>query len=1008
MNNSNCSFTNNSNLNNQNNNLIKLPIYKYNISKAKLNYKMMNKSINKSNKPLLNNNNKRVHNNNNNIKKIEGATQTIVLNINSRQLNETNYSKTKSKSKSNEKDKNISYNNNNSRTKMNSNKNYNSNYNSSNTTIMYNNILKPKDEIIKKNKHRNQITNICLKKSTNGKWIHYNNIKTSSSFSNNKSSQVDLKYLNNIMKKIHISSYKTANQSRKPSNEKNQIKKNNVVPISSQSNTKQSNIKSKSTSITRVKNIGIPTMGNNKGLLNKYSINLNLTTQTINNNTSHNEKSEKSSKLSKSYYQKNNDEIKNNNNKKKVEKRKNENSQNSRKYNKYYYEKININLAHNNIHPVNLSHNTSKNESKSKSELTTKNKNIKKETINNTKNNNMFNYNIHLKRKGLTGNNNTKIVNKINNKFIKNNSLNIHGLSSTLTKIETKDKKNKKSKNKKPITQSLLYDISKIKKIDPKKKKKEKEKEKENEKEKEENSLSISISSYKDYNYYKNESKKLSEKIYNYGLENNFKKYPETTLDYYKIGRSIGHGAFGKVNISLHILSGRIVAIKSINKKKGVFSKKNILYEIKLMKKLRGHKNIVRLFETFENKKYTFIVMENIIGGNLLQSVKKMTKLTENQSKNIFKQLIETIKYIHSKNIVHRDIKPHNILLTLNNEIKICDFGVGKEINKGNLINETCGTPAYISPEVLLGKPFDPYKSDIWSSGVVLYFMLSGFLPFKGDNDYELNNNIILGNFPLIDNISNECNDLIKKILEVNPIKRFSLDDILNHVWFKDYKKNNCDFDLFTKAEKIIYGKLNSDYRVCNKENLIEDFTYKNLESEFDNSNQYMNSIIITPNNSKIKPNDDEDIYYSDLIIKDNIMKFNLKVKELNLNYEVKYNADVDQGFVRNDNKGNKLMRSLNNSIEEEKKENNNSNNVENIIKSNELNKEENQIDDEKNNEKKIKNNKNKNSFHIDENALKFVEDFGYNRNYIIESLMNDELNHCTATYYLKISLMND
>ena len=1002
MNNSNCSFTNNSNSNNQNNNLIKLPIYKYNISKAKLNYKMMNKSINKSHKPLLNNN-KKVQNNNYNIKKIEGATQTIVLNINSKQLNETNYSKIKSKSKSNEKDKNISYNILNSRIKMNS----NSNYNSSNTTIMYNNILKPKDEIIKKNKHRNQITNICLKKYNNGKYIHYNNIKTSSSFSNNKSSQVDLKYLNNIMKKIHITSYKTANQSRKHSNEKNQIKKNNVVPISSLSNTKQSNIKSKSTSITKVKNIGITRMGNNKGLLNKYSVNLNLTTQTINNNMSHNEKSEKNSKLNRSYYQKNNDEIKSTNNKNKVEKKKNGNSQNLRKYNKYYYEKININLAHNNIHPVNLSHHTSKNESKSKSELTTMNKNIKKASNNNTKNNNnMFNYNIHLKNKGLTGNNNTKIINKINNKFGKNNSLNIHGLSSTLTKIDTKDKKNKKSKNKKTITQSLLYDIAKIKKIDPKNKNKEKDNEKE--KEKEENSLSISISSNKDYNYYKNESKKLSEKIHNYGIENNFKKYPETTLEYYKIGRSIGHGAFGKVNISLHVLSGRIVAIKSINKKKGIFSKKNILYEIKLMKKLRGHKNIVTLFETFENKKYTFIIMENIIGGNLLQSVKKMTKLTENQSKNIFKQLIETIKYIHSKNIVHRDIKPHNILLTLNNEIKICDFGVGKEINKGNLINETCGTPAYIAPEVLLGKPFDPYKSDIWSCGVVLYFMLSGIVPFKGDNDYELNNNIILGNFPSIDNISNECNDLIKKILEVNPIKRFSLDDILNHVWVKDFKKNNCNCDLFTKAEKIIYGKLNSDYRICSKENLVEDFTYKNLESEFDDSNQYINSYIITPNNSKIKPNDDEDIYYSDLIIKDNIMKFNLKVKELNLNYEVKYNADVDQGFIRNENRGNKLMRSLNNSIEEEKKENNNSNNFENVIKDNELNKEENQIDTQKNNEKKIKNNNNKKRFHIDENALNFVENFGYDRNFIIESLMNGELNHSTATYYLKISLMNE
>ena len=426
------------------------------------------------------------------------------------------------------------------------------------------------------------------------------------------------------------------------------------------------------------------------------------------------------------------------------------------------------------------------------------------------------------------------------------------------------------------------------------------------------------------------------------------------------------------------------------------------------MKKLRGHKNVVKLFEKFENKNYTFIVMENIMGGNLLQTVKKMTKLTENQSKNIFKQLIETLKYIHSKNIVHRDIKPHNILLTLDNQIKICDFGVGKEITKGTLVNETCGTPAYIAPELLYNKPFDPFKSDIWSCGVVLYFMLTGFVPFKGDNDNELHNNIIKGIYPYIDNISLECNDLIKNILEVNPDKRFNLNDILNHSWLKDFdlKKNN--FELFTKAEKIIYGKLNIDYRFNEKEKLVENFTYKNLESEFDSENKNIDSTsyIITPNNTEINPyyNDDEEIYFSDLMIKDNIMKFNLKVRELNLNYEVKYNADVDQGFLRNEKK-NKIMRSLNNSINEidkKLKDNNfDNNNINNV------NKEENDIEDEKYNDRKNKLNE-KNNLNINENAVKFVEDFGYNREYIIKSLLNNELNHCTATYYLKISLIEE
>ena len=129
----------------------------------------------------------------------------------------------------------------------------------------------------------------------------------------------------------------------------------------------------------------------------------------------------------------------------------------------------------------------------------------------------------------------------------------------------TNKRKEKKQKYKKPITQSLLYDITKIKRIDINKKKIKKE----------ENSLSISISSIKDINYYKNESKKLSEMIKNYYIKN--KEYPETTLDFYKIGRCIGHGGFGKANLSLHILSGRIVAIKSMNKKKGIYSKRNIL-----------------------------------------------------------------------------------------------------------------------------------------------------------------------------------------------------------------------------------------------------------------------------------------------------------------------------------------------------------------------------------------------------------------------------------------------
>jgi serine/threonine protein kinase len=383
-----------------------------------------------------------------------------------------------------------------------------------------------------------------------------------------------------------------------------------------------------------------------------------------------------------------------------------------------------------------------------------------------------------------------------------------------------------------------------------------------------------------------------------------------------------------------------------------------------------------------------------------------MTKLPENYSKFIFKQLIEAIIYIQSQNIIHRDIKPDNILIDLNNIIKICDFGVGKEIKSNEYVKDTCGTPAFIAPEILLNNNYNPFKTDVWSSGVVLYTMLSGVVPFRGNNDYELHKNILSGKFPKLNFISNSCEDLLNKLLEVNPEKRINLNNILSHKWFSD--GINGEICLFTNAEKVIYRKLYFDYRKERKEDLCENFTYKNLESEFDSENKNIDSTsyIITPNNTEINPyyNDDEEIYFSDLMIKDNIMKFNLKVRELNLNYEVKYNADVDQGFLRNEKK-NKIMRSLNNSINEidkKLKENNFDNN--NI---NNLNKEENDIEDEKYNDKKNKLNE-KNNFNINEDALKFVEDFGYNREYIIKSLLNNELNHCTATYYLKISLIEE
>ena len=160
--------------------------------------------------------------------------------------------------------------------------------------------------------------------------------------------------------------------------------------------------------------------------------------------------------------------------------------------------------------------------------------------------------------------------------------------------------------------------------------------------------------------------------------------------------------------------------------------------EISLLRLMR-HTSVVKLFETLETEKHFLFVMELCAGGDLLSYVRKRRKLAETVAKYFFKQIIEGIGYIHSKNILHRDIKLDNILLDDKGHIKIADFGVGKQIKTGTILYDQCGTPAYIAPEIIAEEGYDSSGSvDMWSAGVVLYAMLYGNVPFKGADMKEL------------------------------------------------------------------------------------------------------------------------------------------------------------------------------------------------------------------------------------------------------------------------------
>ena len=312
----------------------------------------------------------------------------------------------------------------------------------------------------------------------------------------------------------------------------------------------------------------------------------------------------------------------------------------------------------------------------------------------------------------------------------------------------------------------------------------------------------------------------LTEYIKNFYKKN--KKYPNTNLSFYKYGRLIGQGAFGKVNLGLNVLTGRVVAIKSFNKKnfdlKTDFMKK-ITYETNLMKKL-NHKNITKILEMFEDDKYILIIMEYINGGNLFSFVKKRRKLSEKISKFLFKQIILGLQHIHSHNIVHRDVKLENILIDLNNTIKICDFGIGRVLSDpSDLLYDQCGTPMYMAPEILFSTKEKGYKGfpvDIWSAGIALYIMLSGTLPFsvkKEDSLMDIENKNKKKNLALkqaimysqpkkIEKISSTAKDLLHGLLNKDPDKRLTIEQILEHPWLKEDENvlNNNKYHLFKKA----------------------------------------------------------------------------------------------------------------------------------------------------------------------------------------------------------------
>ena len=393
-------------------------------------------------------------------------------------------------------------------------------------------------------------------------------------------------------------------------------------------------------------------------------------------------------------------------------------------------------------------------------------------------------------------------------------------------------------------------------------------------------------------------------------INNRFLPIPESTIKGYEpephikdfeIIREIGAGSFGRVFLARHKHTRVKYAIKAIDKKNKTNIKEKPYFrrELEVMYKIH-HPNVVKLFGHFEDNNYCYFIMEYISKGNVysLLTLDIKRRLSPQIVASIIKDVIYAVYFLHNMDppIIHRDIKPENVLLNEGLTAKLTDFGWSNYLNSNHKRNTLCGTPIYLSPEVINQKGHDE-KVDIWCIGVLIFELTTGKSPFQGDNITNLKKNILLLNINWPKDIKYEEKDLISKILKYEPKDRLSLEEILEHNFIKKYYplakndlvRNNDDNN---NKEKIYYLngsfmnlKFYSDCSILKKE---KNYLRNNKGNGSNNYSTNDSSYESNYNNKNTKNNiinEQEDFStlltkYENLQKDYNIMK--IRIKEIN------------------------------------------------------------------------------------------------------------------------------